>query len=234
MGNRINLPEFCNQIAALNIQDVQPEEPRSLVGMFQKLRPDPAVLEPIFDQVVNGDEVYERLVKVYEICGHPRRPDGMKDAFFIVRDPDAVAPEVVQSLGQEFFKGLGLLAFELNHDELATCLQPIPEIRLVEGAVPKHPKSEEEKSNLLKQVTKAGPAVTDELRGKMEIANFLSRATYFIACDAFLRDFILWPWMAEHSNVEDPFESYFQFWKHGVKFRIFGEKQIDLYLPRFL
>lgn len=190
-------------------------------------------MQPIFCQVDNGEEVYERLAKVYEICGHPRRPDGMKDAFFIVRDPDAVAAEVVQSVGQEFFKGLGLLAFELNHDELASCLHPLPEIRLVEGAVPKHPKAEEEKSNLLKQVTKTGPAVTDGLREKMEIANYLSRAIYFIACDAFLRDFILWPWMAEHSNVEDPFESYFQFWKHGVKFRIFGEKQIDLYLPRF-
>ena len=49
-----------------------------------------------------------------------------------------------------------------------------------------------------------------------------------------LRDYLMWPFYREKTNLEDPFEPYFQLWKCGVKYRIFEETQIDLYLPRQL
>ena len=66
------------------------------------------------------------------------------------------------------------------------------------------------------------------------VAETLRPAYYFTACDAMLRDYLMWPLYARTTGLNDPFDSYFQLWKHGVKYRIFGEGQIDLYLPRIL
>ena len=63
-------------------------------------------------------------------------------------------------------------------------------------------------------------------------AEVLRPAYYFTACDTMLRDYLMWPLYAQASGLEDPLESYFELWRHGVKYRIFGETQVDLYLPR--
>lgn len=203
-----------------------------MVGLFQAFRPDPAPLEAVFEEVPGGDEVFERLEEVYAIAGDPRRPDGMKDAYFIVRRPQVSPADQLREMAEDFFRILGNLAFEQSRDELAERLTPPPSVRVLEGKPPKHPKQEEEKSELMKAVTQVGPRVTESLIAKCEFASFVQRSLYFIACDGFLRDYILWPLVAEHSAVGDPFRSYFEIWKHGAKYRIFGNRQIDLYVPR--
>ena len=63
-------------------------------------------------------------------------------------------------------------------------------------------------------------------------AALLRPAFYFTACDSMLRDYLMWPIYAESAGLPDPLEPYFHLWRHGVKYRIFGESQVDLYLPR--
>lgn len=189
-------------------------------------------LEPLFEESDLGKEVFSRLQQVYKIAGDGRRSDGMKDAFFIVRRPDFSSVEKVKQSAELFFGELAALAEEQNKNELAENLKQKPELRLLEGAAPKHPKADREKSGLMKAVSQIGPTVTEELIAKDPFAKLLQRAFYFLACDGFLRDFVLWPMLAEHSQLDDPFQHYFVLWRHGVKFRIFGESQIDLYLPR--
>jgi hypothetical protein len=46
-----------------------------------------------------------------------------------------------------------------------------------------------------------------------------------------LRDYLMWPFYGAASALDDPFAPYFELWRHGVKYRIFGETQVDLYLP---
>ena len=59
----------------------------------------------------------------------------------------------------------------------------------------------------------------------------LRPAYYFTACDAMLRDYLMWPFYANATGLADPLAPYFELWRHRAKYRIFGESQIDLYLP---
>lgn len=228
----IDLNQFCSQLTQASGQAVDAQDPKSLVGVFQRLRPDPAPLQESFEMLPNGAEVYQRLRLVYHFAGNPRRSDGMKDAFFVVRFPSEFEPEQINLAGKQFFDALGALAHEQGKQDLADRLAAGPQIRLLEGAAPKHPKADEEKSGLMKAVLETGPTITEELISRNSWSRLLSRATYFLACDAFLRDFVLWPLLKEYSALDDPFRHYLELWKHGIKIRIFGDRQIDLYAPR--
>ena len=229
----IEIQEFCDRMSRLVDQQLDPGDPETLVGAFQKLRPDCQELEPLFELLPGGAPVFERLEMIYRVAGDPRRPDGMKDAFFVVRNPVAVEPGAVRRQAERYWNALATLAFEQGQDSLAGDLNPLPEIRVKEGDPPKHPKVDAEKCSLLRAVQGSGPQVTSRCIEGNRLALFFQQAFYFLACDSSIRDFLVWPWIEKASNVEDPFSHYFEIWKCGGKFRIFNNRQIDLYLPRF-
>lgn len=218
-------------ISELSGQPVSPRDPATLVGVFQILRPDVEPLRQLFLGLDRGLLVYERLAKVYQIAGDSRRPDGMKDAFFLVRQPPRLDPTMLREAASGFFRSLANLAFEQSQQELSDQLTPTPELRILEGKAPKHPRLESEKSPLMVAVIQQSPQLTEALIQRSPLASFLARAFYFLACDAFLRDYLLWPLLEQESNLDDPFADYFFLWKHGVKIRVFSEKRIDLYIP---
>jgi hypothetical protein len=134
-------------------------------------------------------------------------------------------------LGRSWIEGLRELAISLGDSVTADVLSPTPMVRVLEGRPPKHPKSDAEKSQLL-------CAVKDEaskLVLRIDAGPYppiLRPAYYFTACDSMLRDYLMWPLYAGPAGIKDPLEPYFELWRHGVKYRIFGETQVDLYLPR--
>lgn len=242
MNNLIDIPHFARLITVASGHEVNPDDSETLVGAFQKFRPDGKSLEKVFERAPCGEAIMERLFQVYETTGEARRSDGMSDAFFIVRNPEKIDPGEALDVATEFFEQLHQLALENDVSELNSVLNPLPTIRIIEGKAPKHPKAELEKSNLLHAMQKQAPAVIDKFLGKhdesgqrlpqQEFAQFLGPALYFVACDSFLRDYLLWPLVAEYSALDDPFEPYFWLWSKGAKYRIFNNNQIDLYFPR--
>ncbi|MEM7559175.1 MAG: hypothetical protein AAF394_08625, partial [Planctomycetota bacterium] len=112
----------------------------------------------------------------------------------------------------------------------------LPEIRILEGKPPKHPKNPNEKSALLNLFESKLPSQIDARFAHGSLGHELSEALYFVACDRWLRDFLRWPLLkpAEsglQSSDSRCVDSYFQIWRHGVKFRIFSNTRIDFYLP---
>ncbi len=205
-------------------------EPDSLVGFFQVFRPDGDALSSLFDQLDEGDELHVRLQQLYQAAGDDRRPSGGRDAYFVVRNPPPLDPHRAEELARDWLVGLLAIASFANEESVRDALQPIPEIRVLEGIPPKHPKQEHEKSNLLKSVQRTARLVERIDAGPY--AEALRPAYYFTACDAMLRDYLMWPLYASVTDLRDPLSPYFELWKHGVKYRIFGESRVDLYLPR--
>lgn len=242
MNNLIDISHFARLISVASGHAVDPDDSETLVGAFQKFRPSGKSLEKVFERAPCGAAITQRLLKVYETTGEARRSDGMSDAFFIVRNPAKIDPSEALTIAKEFFEQLRQLALENNVLELGSVLNPLPTIRIIEGKAPKHPKADLEKSALLQAMQKQAPALIDKFLGNLEkpglqdpqkeFAQFLSPALYFVACDSFLRDYLLWPLVAECSALDDPFESYFWLWSKGAKYRIFNNDQIDLYFPR--
>jgi len=210
------------------------------VGFFQSFRPDGRGVHGVFEGLSEAADLHERLTELFEVAGDDRRPQGGRDAYFVVRQPAPMAPALVEAAGRQWIKRLGHLAETLGHDEAGETLAQVENIRVLEGIPPKHPKLDHDKTNLLRLLKDQAPLWLENLDleannvrdTRMEIADSLRASYYFINCDAMLRDYLMWPLYRAQIPIAEPLEPYFQLWKHGVKWRVYQEHQVDLYLPR--
>ncbi|MDG2223273.1 MAG: apolipoprotein acyltransferase [Rubripirellula sp.] len=204
----------------------------SLIGFFQVFRPDGAAIAGLYEDFDVGDQLIERLGRLYAAAGDDRRPQGGRDAYFVVRRPLPLDPKLAESLATQWLTGIAELALHVGDTETHQTLVPTPKIRVLEGIPPKHPKREEEKSRLLSTVQQRVPGLVEKIQGG-PYAELLRPAYYFTACDNMVRDYLMWPlYQTMDAAVGDPHSPYFELWRHGVKYRIFGDDQVDLYLPR--
>jgi hypothetical protein len=204
----------------------------ALIGFFQLFRPNGEKLEGLFESLEEGDQLSDRLSDVFLAAGDNRRPSGGRDAYFIVRSPATLSVELAEHHGHRWIDGLRQLAEAVGDDQSADKLRDFPKIRILEGIPPKHPKQPNERSALLTTILDRCGELTSKVPDVNPHAELLRPAYYFMACDAMLRDYLMWPFYASQTGLVDPLRSYFALWSHGVKFRIFREDQVDLYLPR--
>ncbi len=204
----------------------------ALVGFFQLFRPNGENLEGVFDGINVGDQLAERLEKVFSHAGDNQRPKGGRDAYFIVRNPRRLAVEQAEHQATNWIEGLQKVAVAVGDTSTSERLAKVPKIRVLEGIPPKNPKQDHEKTELFKAVAERSTELTEQIDDIDPHADLLRRAYYFISCDAMLRDYLMWPFYARQTGLADPLKGYFALWSHGVKFRIYQEQQIDLYLPR--
>lgn len=207
------------------------EGPDALIGFFQSFRPDGNALHDLFDDLEGGDGLQDRLASLYETAGDDRRPQGGRDAYFVVRRPAPLDPDLASDLAGRWLAGVRGLAESVGDSAVVDALDPAPRIRVLEGIAPKHPKNDDEKSSLLRVMQQNVPKMVEQLDVSPH-AEALRPAYYFIACDEMLRDYLMWPLYAKASGQADPLQAYFRLWQHGVKYRIFTDDQIDIYLPR--
>lgn len=203
----------------------------SLIGFFQAFRPDGMAIRGLYEELDVGDALEARLDQLYNASGDDRRPQGGKDAYFVIRHPPPIDPDAARDLTVAWLQGIGHLAVSSGDETLTAALDPMPSIRVLEGVPPKHPKDRSEKSRLLLALQEDASRLVERIDGGPYAAT-LRPAYYFTACDTMLRDYLMWPLYATAAGMEDPLEPYFELWRHGVKYRIFGETQIDIYLPR--
>lgn len=203
----------------------------SLIGFFQTFRPDGLALNGLYEDLECGEGLHQRLEKLFVAAGNDRRPQGGRDAYFVIRNPSPLDPDVARQLGTDWLSGLRQVAECLGDASLTALLDPLPSIRVLEGIPPKHPKEEHEKSQLLIGIREESASLVDQIDAG-PFAPLLRPAYYFTACDAMLRDYLMWPFYGKATGLDDPLAPYFDLWRHGVKYRIFGETQVDLYLPR--
>jgi hypothetical protein len=217
---------------AVGLSGEQSHEEDAFVGFFQSFRPDGNGLTGIFEGVDVADELHERLAELFEVAGDDRRPQGGRDAYFVVRSPDEIAPQLVEMSGERWIARLQEFAEALGHPAAAEKLAKVETVRVLEGIPPKHPKQEHDKTDLLKLLKDEIPTWIGESDAESPLATSLRSPYYFITCDAMLRDYLMWPLYRHSVSVREPMEPYFQLWKHGVKWRVYQEKQVDLYIPR--
>jgi hypothetical protein len=219
----------CRQIAGLADEDTL--DPTAMVGFFQRFRPKGVGLESLYTGMPRGQEYRRRLDRLFEAAGEDQRPGGGRDAYFVVRKADTLSPEEVEQHATSWLTGLSQLVMHHELGELKNRLGVVPKIRVLEGIPPKQPKSDQESFPLLRALKVHAPAMTDGVALNCEVVSLLRDAYYFTACDSMLRDYMLWPAYAEHFDAEDPYEGYFELWRHGIKWRVFHDDMIDFYLP---
>ncbi len=203
-----------------------------MIGFFQRFRPDGAGLAGLYDGLPNGKQYGDRLQKLFVATGDDRKVGGGRDAYFIVRKSLSISPGDAALHATKWLEAMHRIAVRVDDDRLIRWLSPLPQIRVLEGTPPKQPKADLAVFGLLRALKVDVPALTDGRGSDCEVVRLLRDAYYYIACDATLRDYLLWPAYADALGEEDAMEGYFELWRHGVKIRVFHDDKIDLYLPR--
>ena len=217
-----------------------PDDAEALIGSFQAMRgafddADQNPLAGLFEGLAGGDRLHHRLSDVFTAAGDGRRPGGGRDAYFVVRGPGGDAPAWVEQRASGWIDGLIRYANAADVPDAASPLDSV-KFRVLEGIPPKQPKKIEDHTGVLKSLRHDIPAIASATAQQDEATHrdwlALQNAYYFIACDPMLRDHLMWPLNPLDGSVDDPFADYFELWKRGIKFRSYGEGQLDLYLPR--
>ena len=202
----------------------------ALIGFFQNYRPDGLALSNLYDDLPHAEELSRRVDRLFAVAGEDRRPQGGRDAYFVVRKAVLLSAAKVESHGRRWLSELATLGRALNQDAAVATLDPCPAIRVLQGVAPKHPKPDQGRTKILRTLLEGVPKWTEHLVDHPD-ADQLRRVFYFIACDPHLRDYLMWPLYADHIARPDPFSDYFELWRHRIKFRSFKEGQVDFYLP---
>ena len=225
----------------------QTEPKDDLIGVFQTIRQTPERIDPLFEDVPEGQAVAERLHEVFRRTTDQTRPGGGRDLYFLIRSGPTLLPEHAEHQGHRWLADLAAVAKSVGARDLAQTFEDVHTVRVLEGIPPKNPRSSDPRTNLLSGLTVEMPQLFNGLVHDLHVSQ-LRQAVYFIACDPHLREHLLWPmtrtifplFSAKTSDPQgvpatdlaDPFAGYFELWKHRIKFRSYTEGQLDLYLPR--
>ena len=186
-----------------------PDAEAELYGFFQSFRPDARGLDNVFAGVVGGPDLLQRLLEVYRATATGWDP---ADAYFLVRSPQPLGEAEAIMLAQRHRDSMVRIASHLGADEVGSVLEAAKEVSVVgsrEGT------AAAEGANL--QIYEAVIDFMTSLTPRQSEALLLGEAYYAIACDYSLKYHLLWPLYRAASPLEEPFEAYFQLWKHGVQ-----------------
>jgi hypothetical protein len=165
-----------------------------------------------FEGVARGDEIVPRLLNVYHATKEGWVTKEGYDAYFIVRRPPLIASKELEGLAHQHLEKIRQIAVAGDHQELANLLESGPNIEIKEGEA-FSPSALESPEIMIHETVgdwffSLKPASSD--------AELMREAFYTIACDYDLARYLMWPWHRDCTTIEEPFEPYFQLWRHGM------------------
>ncbi len=172
--------------------------------LFHWFRPDGIGLESALSFLPDAPRYVERLLRVYRAAKHPT---SNRDAYFVVRSPEAATKAKIVAMGKEYLANLRVLAGAVGNAEFTSCLASVTRVQVV-PADQLNPESDE------------GLTVYEAISDFFGYAHdddpirLLREAYYSIACDPYLALYLQWPYY-EHLCSVDCFEPYFRLWQHG-------------------
>ena len=206
-----------------------PWTPEHMAGFFQHFRPDGQQLKPLFDDIPAGIDVYNRLRQVYRATADGFQEARDLDTYFIIHTPQYAKHDKLTGYATAQLSNWRQIAAETNERELVELLTPIPQIRISSDEPPDpHPNDTESLDVFIHDVQ------TDwhvELVPQCPQAFWMQEAFYYIACDDYLAQYIMWPWYMNSTPIKDPFKPYFNLWLYGAELHCESPDNITLYIP---
>jgi hypothetical protein len=199
-----------------------------MAGFFQVFRPDGQRLQPLFDDIPVGRDVFSRLQQVYRATVAGSQGLQGIDAYFMVRNPDPATHNSLLRYATAQLANWRQMAGEINEQELVDLLTPVPRIAISNDVPPEpDPNDIESLDVFIYDVETDWHA---QLIPQCPHASWLRQAFYYIACDYGLARYITWPWYRNSSSIKEPFKPYFNLWLHGAKLRCESRDSITLFV----
>jgi hypothetical protein len=194
-----------------------------LVGFFQAFRPNGDGLSKAFEGVEKADQILPRLYEIYRATtdGYP------EDAYFVVRKPASLSKKHALDLAKTHLRNFEAIGKEIGHNDLVRFLQPGHRVEILGGERPL--RSEQCDAEIY--FDEMATDIILSLSPLKSQALLLREALYNVACDTYIRDYILWPLYQRSTSVVDLLGPYFNLWKHGVGICIESHQLLKLYVP---
>ncbi len=193
-------------------------------GYFGCFRPEGKGVESVFAGVVGGDEVVQRLRKVYAATNESYG----SAMYFVVRKPFPATHQEVEDLTRKHLERVRLIAEAFGNSELVKLSASDPVIEIKCEHRPNGPRDYNSPETLVYDV------VCDWFGGIHAVESeilLLREAFYSMACDYYIADYVMWPLYRHGTEVDEAFEPYFELWRRGAQ-PFFGKPGlITVYLP---
>lgn len=196
-------------------------------GFFQRFRPDGDRLEEALLPLQYGREVLKRMKAIYAATNSGWSDDESSDGYFVVRNPAPIEPAEAESLVRKHLEQVAKIAEEAGAEELVELLRA-PTYSIAREAAPDSPDRHDTDLTIYDTLCDwVGALETDPPQ-----VSDLNEAFFSIACDYPLAWYAMWPWFADAAQISDPFEPYFQLWRHGVEYRFDGPSSVTIHVPQ--
>ncbi|MDG3004687.1 hypothetical protein [Paludisphaera mucosa] len=205
----------------------RPWTPDHLAGFFQNFRPHGVGLAEVFEGVEGADEITPRLLEIYRATAEGWRDDGGYDAYFNVKSPVPLAAPRAVELVLGHLEKVRAMAEVLGRDDLVASLDPAPAVDVVVGETPWPPGPDDVESTIYEVVGDYMALLTP----RESPALGMEEGLWTIAGDYNLRHYVLWPLYRGVGTIEEPFQPYFELWRHGAGYRFTPEGAVHVYTP---
>jgi hypothetical protein len=179
-------------------------------------------LDEVFQGVNRGEEVLRRLLPFYELS-----KDAAEHAYFVVRNPIKTTERELLQITKEYFERTRKVAVVWEAADLVTLLDSTTVVVRKENPPPPSPIPE---PNAALIHWTLGDWFIDLEQVPSDLS-LLYEAFYSMACDYMLARYLMWPIYREATEIDDPFEPYYQLWSRGVDYRFSDDRFFTLYVP---
>jgi hypothetical protein len=181
-----------------------------LFAFFDFFRPNGAGAEKVFAGVVGGDEIVQRLLRIYECT----KESFQRYMYFIVCRPAPATPERLVDLTTQHLEKMRQIARSAGEDELVSLLEALPEIKIKREAAPTRTLPDyDAPGTFLRDVVGDWFRSLDPVQSD---ALLLDEAFYSLTCDYNIARYLMWPLYRRSTDIEEPFAPYFELWTRGA------------------
>jgi len=206
--------------------DPNPTKPwtdkENLLGYFSNFRPNGDRVDEVFKDHLFGNQILLRLQSIYEATKHAKIG---QFGYFLVEDPPKISNNELLELVHKYVKNVQELT-KLAGEPVYKIIKKLTNINFPQ----EHDQNEESDVD-----TEIIEGVYDYLIYKRtESPLLLLRDGYYsIANDFFLAFWVSWPLYESNVPIVDPFEPYFELWKHGYQVN-FDDNERDINIRPYL
>lgn len=183
--------------------------PADLWGAFQRFFPSGDGVDAVFAGIPGGDEVAARLKRCFEPCAAAHAKG---EPYFVPQRGQCGEDEGLALARDHIAAMRGIAALWAEEDLIKRVDRASLEIASeADIGDPLHDRSPQTQLHDM-----AGDYMA-ELADPEHPGAVLEEAFRSVSADFLVRSYLTWPFVADASSLEDPFEAYFKLWLRGVR-----------------
>jgi len=192
---------------------------------FHYFRPNGVGLKPYFDGYPYGDEIYQRIMEIYDVtlCNDPSQ------AYFTVNSPDILTKDALTVLGEHYVQSLRNMLSDMKISNVIS--QEKVDIHIIQGRCP----SEAHKIDTAYYIYELKNDYFNSFKLDSEFMSlYRCDCIYYMTCSYDLVYYVLWPLISEQSAVDKPYDAGFNLWKSGADTVFIDNKTLNIYVEAFV